>query len=139
MNAQTDKLGQLSAQMYHLYGEWAKKHAININMLAVFYTIDKYQQCTQKQVCEEWIVPKQTISTLCKQLHQQGYIEFAQGLQDKREKTMVLTEQGKQHAAPILAQLKDLEQRILTAYGEPQMAQLLDHLQRFTEVFVRVA
>ncbi len=139
MKKEADKLGQLSTQMYHLYGEWAKKQSININMLAVFYTIDKYQQCTQKQVCDEWIVPKQTISTLCKQLQQLGYIEFTQGLQDKREKTMFLTEQGKQYAAPFVAQLQALEERILTEFGETQMQQLLAHLQRFIEIFGRVA
>lgn len=139
MQNQVEQLGELSTQIHFLYSEWAKKQGINFNVLAVFYTIDKYQQCTQKQVCTEWIVPKQTMSTLCKQLAEDGYIAFTQGTDDKREKTMMFTEQGKTYALPILDKMKQLEQTILLELGQTEMQQMLTSMKRFTEIFVRVA
>lgn len=139
MQNQVEQLGELSTQIHFLYSEWAKKQGINFNVLAVFYTIDKYHQCTQKQVCTEWIVPKQTMSTLCKQLAEDGYIAFTQGTDDKREKTMMFTEQGKTYALPILDKMKQLEQTILLELGQTEMQQMLTSMKRFTEIFVRVA
>lgn len=139
MQSQIEQMSELSTQIHFLYSEWAKKQGINFNVLAVFYTIHKYQQCTQKQVCTEWIVPKQTMSTLCKQLSDEGYITFTQGTDDKREKMMTFTEQGRAYALPILNNLAQLEQAILRELGEKEMQQMVSSMKRFTEIFVRVA
>lgn len=133
-----DQLGMLSTQVYQLYADWAKKQGIHINMLAVFYMLNKYKRCTQKQVCDEWIVPKQTISTLCKQLQQQGFIRFDASSQDKREKMMELTDKGHLFAHPILTKLHQLEQQLLAEFKEQEMMKLIDGLQRFTLLFKQI-
>ncbi len=138
MQNHIEQLGELSTQMYHLYSEWAKEQGINFNVWAVFYTIDKYQQCTQKQVCTEWIVPKQTMSTLCKQLVEEGLIVLTQSADDKREKTMTFTDTGKAYALPILQKLKQLERTILLEFGEAEMKHMVTSMKRFTEIFVQV-
>lgn len=138
MQWQLEELGELTAQIYFLYSEWAKKQGINFNVLAVFYTINKYGQCTQKQVCTEWVVPKQTMSAVCKQLEQEGGIVLAPSEGDKREKTLSFTEQGRARALPVLAQMRHLEETVLAEFGERNMQEMLVQMRRFTELFVRI-
>lgn len=44
-----------------LYRIWAKKHQLNYNALVILYTLNDYKKCTQKQICEWWALPKQTV------------------------------------------------------------------------------
>ncbi|MCW9719008.1 MarR family transcriptional regulator [Avibacterium sp. 21-599] len=30
------------------------------------------EQCTQKQICEEWLLPKQTLFNVCKEYKEKG-------------------------------------------------------------------
>lgn len=89
-------------------------------------------------MCTEWIVPKQTMSTLCKQLVEEGLIVLTQSADDKREKNMTFTDTGKAYALPILQKLKQLEQAILLEFGEAEMKHMVTSMKRFTEIFVQV-
>lgn len=84
MNTIEALFGMVS-QIETLYAQWAKAQGISYKVLAVIYSIHRYDGCTQKQVCDEWRFPKQTLSTVCKQLQEQGYIVFEQSLEDKEK------------------------------------------------------
>lgn len=49
------------SQSNMLYGEWAKQHGVSYNMLMILCTLDA-GPCTQKQVSESWMIPKQTVN-----------------------------------------------------------------------------
>ena len=56
-----------------LYGEWAKAHGMSYNTVMTLYALAQARGCTQKQIAEEWLIPKQTVNTIVKELERQGF------------------------------------------------------------------
>lgn len=40
-----------------VYSQWAKRTGVNYNRMLVFYTIRDYGYCTQKQMCDQYLLP----------------------------------------------------------------------------------
>lgn len=97
-----DRLGKLIAQEEQIFILWAKQQNIHYPTFIVYNALIQYRYCTQKRICQEWEIPKRTLSSLCQQLEQQGDILFKEG-EDKREKYMQLTKQSLSKAKPIVA------------------------------------
>lgn len=129
-----DEIARLMVQSTQLYEHWAKQQGINYNTLAVFYSIVCYQPCTQKHISDGWGLPKQTVFSVCKQLSEKGYLYFEQDDQDKRGKTLHLSEQGKALAEPIVAKIRAVEQAVIAEFGEQETEQFIQQLQRFVQI-----
>lgn len=78
-------MGERANRVNQIYAAWAKRHGMNYNILAVLYTTYNNDQCSQKFVCEEWCLPKQTVNTTCRDLIASGIITQVQSTEDKRE------------------------------------------------------
>ena len=50
-----------------VYEEWAKEQGLSLNGLLILYSLYEGQEgCTQKQICRQWLIPKQTVSAALK-------------------------------------------------------------------------
>lgn len=67
------------------------------NTLSLLYALDDGAPHTQKQICEEWLIPKTTINTVVKECVANGYVTLAPG-EHSHEKLICLTERGKGYA-----------------------------------------
>ena len=101
--------------------------------MAVLYTAYHNDKCSQKYICEEWSVPKQTVNTTCRDLMAAGIIEQSQSTGDKRETCISLTEKGKAFAYPLVNELLEIEGRILGGLGEEKIKLFFDLLIAYTE------
>lgn len=124
---QFDELAATVIEIEKIYERWADELGVHIHYLHIFYTLTELGQCTQKQISEQWLIPKQTLSPLCKQLHQQGYLAFLPS-RDKREKLLTLTDDGKHYAEPLIAFISKKEARIMTAFGDERLSNLCKEL-----------
>lgn len=109
-----------------VYATWAKQHGVNYNILAVLYTAYKNDKCSQKFICQEWCLPKQTVNTTCRTLIADGIIIQIPSLGDKREICISLTEKGRQFAEPIVTELLGIESRVLARMGQDDVRQFVD-------------
>ena len=66
-----------------LYRIWAKKHQLNYNALVILYTLDDYKTCTQKQICDWWALPKQTVHGILLDFEKKGYITITSNDKNK--------------------------------------------------------
>lgn len=114
-------MGEQTNRVKLIYSNWAKAHGVNYNVFSVLYTAYKNENCSQKYICEEWGLPKQTVNTTCKTLISQGMISRKQSLADKRECHISLTEKGRMYAAPIVEELLAIEKRVLNRMGEAKV------------------
>ena len=119
------------SQSNMLYGEWAKQHGMSYNMLMILCTLDA-GPCTQKQVSESWMIPKQTVNTIVKGLERQGRVRFAAG-QDQKEKLVCLTAEGQAFAKEILEKMYQMEDRVLEQMGPELCEMLLKSERAFAE------
>lgn len=129
-----DQFGLLLSQIMHHYHTWAKRQDINYNQLAVLWSLSYYHSCTQKQICDGWVLPKQTVSGICKRYMDDGLIEWVSS-DDKREKLMSLTEKGKSFAKPIIQRLEQVEMQIFTEFGLERNQHLLGEIAEIERLF----
>ncbi len=90
----------------------ARKLGAKENMLALLYALDDGRPHSQKQIAEDWLIPKTTINTIVKELVGAGHVTLlAEG--ESREKTILLTEPGKAAARRLLEKIHTAEQEAL--------------------------
>lgn len=90
----------------------ARKLNIKENTLALLYALDDGKAHSQKQISDEWLIPKTTINTTVKELTDAGYLELLPG-EHTREKTIKLTESGKIYTNKILKTVYEAENQAL--------------------------
>lgn len=131
-----DDLGHLSSVMTQHYHTWSRQQGVHYSQLAVLHTLLRHPKSTQKQICELWALPKQTISTVCKQYVDEGVIAFAQA-EDKREKRLSLTAKGRRLARPIVARLEAMDRQVFAAFGQARAERLVKELGELVAIYGR--
>ena len=107
----------------------SRRLGIKENVLALLYALDDGEPHTQKQIGEDWQIPKTTINTNVRELTQAGYLTLLSG-KGSREKIICLTERGKFYAAGIMQAVYEAEQaaidRALTKFS-PEFVDAMDY------------
>ena len=114
-----------------IYAAWSKQHEISYNEMLVFYTIRDEGFCTQKQICDSYLLPRQTMNHVFAKLCADGIIEVSAGHSAGREKAFVLTEQGLAYAAPLIESLNRMEEKAVALMGNEQLRAMKELVQTF--------
>ncbi|AUI65310.1 MULTISPECIES: MarR family winged helix-turn-helix transcriptional regulator [Glaesserella] len=132
-----DELGNCISEMDNALNHWISKLGLNYNHFAVLYALAQTVKngCTQKQICEDWYLPKQTVFNICKEYKEKGWIEFAESANDKREKIMHLTESGKTQAEPIFHATRSVSELAFAEFGDEKIVQLFTLMREFSATF----
>ena len=117
-----------------LYRIWAKKHQLNYNALVILYTLNDYKKCTQKQICEWWALPKQTVHGILLDFEKKGYITITASTKNKRERLIAFTENGEIFASSILNRLYQMEENAMHKLGEEKRKQLIESNTKYYEL-----
>lgn len=112
-------------QFRGLYAAWSKEHGISYHELLVLYTIRDQGFCTQKQICDSYLLPRQTMNHVILDLRERGLLELSPEYGVGREKAFVLSEQGKEYAQPLLEALNRMEMRALEAFGRKNIRSMV--------------
>ena len=102
----------------------ARHYGINENTLAFLYALDDWKPHSQKEISDEWLIPRTTINSIVKNLLTDGYIAFT-GEQHAREKMIVLTEKGREYIGTLLKGIYLAEEQAI-----------MDTLEKFSPEFV---
>lgn len=108
-----------------LYRVWAKEHHLSYNALVILYTLNDYGMCTQKQICEWWALPKQTVHGILLEFEKKGILTITANAENKRERLVSLTGAGREFTASILEPLHKMEERAMEKMGGEQRNQLI--------------
>lgn len=131
-----DKLGKQISEVDATMDAWIAKLGLGYNHFAVLHSLVAAEngQCTQKQICDEWLLPKQTVFNVCKEYKEKDWVEFSESAVDKREKMMRLTADGKAKAEPIWQATQQLADKTFAKLGEKKISQLFALLAEFCTV-----
>lgn len=111
-----------------LYSTWAKQHGLSYYTLFTLYAIYYSDgDCYQRSICDEWLMPKQTVNSILKLLEKESYITYEVNEADKRNKKILFTEKGRAYAKPILDALYHLEKTVLEKIDPMTRQQLIDN------------
>lgn len=117
-----------------LYRIWTKKHQLNYNALVILYTLNDYKKCTQKQICEWWALPNQTVHGILLDFEKKGYITITASTKNKRERLIAFTENGEIFASSILNRLYQMEENAMHKLGEEKRKQLIESNTKYYEL-----
>ncbi|WZL80334.1 helix-turn-helix domain-containing protein [Vallitaleaceae bacterium 9-2] len=120
-----------------LYGYWAKKEGLNYNSLAILDAINTSEICTQKKICDEWLIPKQTVNTICKELLENRYIYFEENSADKRSKIIKLTTDGQNYVDGLLGGLYQIEEKVMEKMGKEMCEWFVKCTETYYTLFER--
>ena len=135
MEKETDLMRRLisdTSKMDGLYYLWGRKTGISENMLTLMYALNDNKTHTQKQICEQFSIPKTTINTIVKELIEKGLIAFENG-DNLKEKKLVLTKRGKIYADEITGELKDIEEIAMKKTLEKYSINFIDAFEYLLE------
>ncbi len=116
-----------------LYSAWSAAYDISYNEMLVLYTIREHGYCTQKQICDRYLLPRQTINNVIAHLRKNGILEIASEQGIGREKAFVLTEKGKEYAAPLLENLNTFEKRAVELLGSEKLEILTELMMEYDQ------
>lgn len=78
----------------YLYEKWAKKLGVNNYVSRIMYMLYLSEVNRQKEMVENYGMPKQTVNTVITELQKKGYIILIPDENDKRSKIIKLTQEG---------------------------------------------
>lgn len=86
-----------------IYSDWAKKHGISYNALLILYSLwNAKHYCTQKMICDQWMLPKQTVNTILKDFEKKELVAFGPTPYDQRKRGIRLTDAGIAYAQDVI-------------------------------------
>ncbi len=107
-----------------IYSAWSSEHNISYHEMLVFYTIREKGFCTQKQICDSYILPRQTMNNVITALRRDGILEISEEDSAGREKAFVLTEKGADYAQPLMDAMNTVESRAVELLGSEKLETL---------------
>lgn len=123
------------------YALYAKKIGLKENTLSLLYALDDGNPHSQKEICEQWLIPKTTINTVVRECVEKGYIVLVKS-RPTREKEICLTSKGRKYAKQVLEPAYDLEssaiKKVLASFSPEvvlAMEQFANSLKEETEKF----
>lgn len=115
----------------HLYVTWSKLRGENYYRASIAYMLYASGAHFQKDMSENYGLPKQTINNVIVSLEKEGYITLTVDKKDKRSKLICLTESGRAYAKEIVEPLMICEERTLARMGAQKVDMLIDLLDEY--------
>ena len=118
-----------------IYEDYARKSGISYNSLYILNAILYTENCTQKQICEKTLLPKQTVNNVITSFFKSGYIELREFPENRRVKTIHLTEKGMQYAQTLIPHIHEADCKAMEALSEEQQDMLLKLMDTYVSTF----
>ncbi len=132
------KLGKLVYQIDGVYEGYGKNCKLGSpNLLWILYALNDGERHSQKQLSEDWDIPRSTANTIIKDLESKHYVALSQIKGERRELLVSLTESGKEYADGILSDLYKREKEVYSELENPE--ELLSALQNFAAKMQKIA
>jgi len=116
-----------------LFGAWEQQNGINPTEKCALMSLYPDKRLNQKEICEKYKVPKQTVSYIAASLQKEGYVEAAPDERDGRAKIIALTDKGRAYAQGVLGPIMELNLRIYECMGRRKFDQLISALENYRD------
>ena len=129
-----DQVNQVIIRCRRVYSMWAKENNVSYNRMLVLYTIREYGFCTQKQVCDSYLLPRQTINHVIAEMKKEGILEINKKKCTGKEKAFVLTKSGEEYSEKLLHSLSIMEERAVERLGEEKIRMMTKLFMEYDQV-----
>lgn len=113
--------------VYYLLG---KQRGVNENTLAFLYALADEKPHSQKEISDEWLIPRTTINSIVKTMLADGYVEFCAGTRT-RERALQLTQSGRTYADKLFSEIYSAEEKAILGTLERYPQEFISALEDF--------
>lgn len=85
-----------------VYDRMASKLGVKLNMICLLYALDDGSPHSQRQLSEDWLLPRTTFNTITKECIERNYVTLEPIPGKRRERNIVLTDTGRAYARECL-------------------------------------
>lgn len=117
-----------------LYHKWSLQNGSNSCIEQTLYAIYMESEMTQKEICENYQLPRQTVNNTIKWLEHNGYVQLMPLENDKRWKKIALTDSGSEYIERELSQLIELDSNIVKRMGTKKVFKLIELLKDYANL-----
>ncbi len=119
-----------------IYGELAKQSGLSDCAFWLMYSIREADgNCTQKELCDQWVLSKQTVNSALKGLVKNGYITLTSSETDKRSKYIALTAKGVKFAQERIDLVFKLEELAFQKLSVKERTAMIEISRKYQELF----
>ncbi len=111
-------------KLNHIYEEYAKQHGLTYISLFTLQLID--DGTTQKELCDTLYFPKQTVNKVIQSFEKKGYIELADNIQDRRSRSIMLTEKGREFQNRVISAIENAELSAFASLSDNEQETIAD-------------
>lgn len=95
------------------------------------YVLDDGKPHSQREISQEWMIPKTSVNTIVKRWEKDGLVIFAHIPGKRREMNIMLTEAGKEYAKQFLSFLYSAEDKALQKTIEKYSDEFIEVIEFF--------
>ena len=117
-----------------VYAAWARQQGIPYHELLVLYRLWEKGSCSQKEICDLYLLPKQTVHNIISRYRSQNYLEIDDSLSNGREKVFRFTKSGAAYAKKIMKPLSEKEEEVILRMGTAAVRSMADLTDQFGEL-----
>lgn len=126
MKSNIDKKWDIVCKIMKEFDEAYHKIAMHYNLsdssFWILYALyEKKEGCTQKELCTDWYINKQTINSSIKYLQSKGYITLHYEENNKKYKKVCLTDNGLEIANQTISKAMQIEKNAFKNIDEKEM------------------
>lgn len=118
-------------KLNHIYERYAKQHGLTYISLFILQLID--DGTTQKELCETLYFPKQTVNKVIQSFEKKGYIELTNNTQDKRTRSIMLTDKGRKFQNEVIPLIENAEISAFASLAENEQELITDLWEIYTK------
>lgn len=133
--SEAKRLDDIWQNIDSVYEYYAKQLGLNSTTLYLLHIIDTSEPCTQKQICDIMMLPKQTVNTIVRDYQNKGLLETTESPEDRRRKHIRLTQQGKDYCKKILPPVEEAEAYALAQFTENERNMMFTLMEKYSKIF----
>ncbi len=114
--------------------QMAKKYDVNYHEMVLMYHLHRNGDCTQKQICDYYLLPKQTVNNIVMAMKEAGNIDWYFTATNKKEKVLTITEKGLGYISNLVLSMNSTEETIENIMGAEKMAALVELLSEYNSI-----
>lgn len=123
-------------QFRGIYSRWSAEYNISYNEMLVLYTIRENGYCTQKQICDSYLLPRQTINNVITGMRKNGILEPDKAHTSGREKAFRLSKYGKEYAKPLIEAMNEFEEKAVHIIGTDKLKTLTKLMTEYDSALI---
>ena len=124
-------------KMDRAYERYARSCGMTYSSLALLQLIWERQPCTQKDLCEWTMLPKQTVNSIVMDFYKQGLLEMLELPEDRRHKAIRRSSEGRGLTDRILPRISRAEGCSIQQFTQEEKAVFFRLLEQFAAAFCR--